>query len=141
MGLLDGFLESAPGLQQMVAGNPNLARAALALLNPSDPSVGGSGGLASLIGAFQQNGLGDMMKAWISTGPNPPVSGAQLEGVLGREVLGQFAQKAGVPSASAGGALASILPGLVDHLTPDGNMPQAANLQGAIGSLLGLLGR
>src|SRR5512136_1723230 len=112
MGLLDGLLGNAPGLAKLAAGNPQLLKAALALLNPGDASVGGSGGLAALASQFQQKGLGDMVNSWISKGPNPPVSASQLENVLGQEVLGQFARKAGVPVAGAGGALAAILPGL-----------------------------
>ncbi|HEY3384568.1 MAG TPA: YidB family protein [Vicinamibacterales bacterium] len=141
MGFLDALLKQGPAIAQMAAANPQVVKAALSLLSSRDTSVGGSGGLAGLVGAFQQKGLGDMVSSWISTGPNPPVTGSQLEHVMGADALGQFAQAAGVSPASAGGALASVLPGLIDHLTPQGTMPQGNALEDAIGSLLGSLGR
>jgi uncharacterized protein YidB (DUF937 family) len=141
MGFLDGLLKSAPAVAQLATSNPQILKAALALLSTRDASVGGTGGLGSLVSAFEQKGLGGMVGSWIATGPNPPVSATQLESVLGSGVLGQFAQKAGIPMADAGGALASVLPTLVDHLTPQGQMPQVGDLEHGIGSLLGMLGR
>jgi uncharacterized protein YidB (DUF937 family) len=145
MGLLDGLLKQGGGLgslAQAIAQNPQVVSAAISLLNPKDPSVGGSGGLGGLIGAFEQAGLGQMMSQWVSTGPNPPISSGQVASVLGPEVLSQFAQKAGIGHGDAAAALASVLPGLVDHLTPNGQMPAANDLQNTLGSLLsGLAGR
>jgi uncharacterized protein YidB (DUF937 family) len=146
MGLLDSILGQGggggglAGLARMAAQNPQLIQAALALLSTKDPSVGGTGGLGGLIGAFQKGGLGDMVSQWVSTGPNPPVSASQVSDVLGGDVLSQFARKAGIGQGDAAGALASILPQLVDHLTPNGQVPDAGSLEGTLGSLLGSLG-
>jgi len=140
MDLMNVLMKNAPAIAQMVASNPQLVKAALALLSSRDTSVGDTSGLGGLVSAFQQKGMGDMIGSWISTGPNPPVTGSQLENVLGSAVLGQFAHKAGVPPSAASGALASVLPALIDHLTPTGTMPEAGGLEGAIGSLLGMIG-
>jgi len=142
MGFLDNLLKQSGGLgglAQVVAQNPQIVSAAVALLNPKDPSVGGTGGLGGLVGAFSKAGLGQMMSQWISTGPNPPISPDQLSKVLGSDVLGQFAQKAGVPPGDAASLLASVLPGLVDHLTPNGQVPSATDLQSSLGGLLARL--
>ncbi len=106
-----------------------------------DTSVGGSGGLNSIINAFQQKGMGDVMKSWISTGPNPPVSAKQLQDVLGGDILAQFAGKAGLPSGQAGSALAALLPAVIDQLTPKGQVPDAGSLESTLGALLGGKGR
>jgi uncharacterized protein YidB (DUF937 family) len=145
MGLLDSILGQGgggglAGLAKIAAQNPQLIQAAIALLSTKDPSVGGTGGLGGLIGAFQKGGLGDMVSQWVATGPNPPVSPAQVTSVLGGDVLSQFAQKAGIGQGDAAGALASMLPQLVDHLTPNGQVPDAASLEGTLGSLLSKLG-
>jgi uncharacterized protein YidB (DUF937 family) len=140
MGLLDGLLKNAPAIAQLATSNPQILQAALALLSTRDASVGGTGGLGGLVSAFERNGLGSMIGSWIGTGPNPPITGSQLENALGSDVLGQFAQRAGIPAGQAGGALASVLPGLIDHLTPEGQMPEAGALEHGIGSLLGMLG-
>lgn len=139
MGLLDMLLQNAPAIVGELAKNSKVVEAALSLLSSQKGSVGGPGGLAGLATAFQEKGLGDMMSSWIAKGPNPPVSGSQLQDVLSSGVLDQFAQKAGVAPGNAGNVLAALLPNLVDHLTPDGQVPQADTLEQAIGALAGSL--
>ena len=139
MGFLDDVLKQSGGLSgvaEMVAKNPQILNAVVSLLSTKDASVGGSGGLGGLVSAFQQKGLGDVMSSWISTGPNPPISADQLKNVLGSDVLAQFATKAGVPHGQAGSVLASLLPAVIDHLTPNGQVPQTNALEGALGGLL-----
>jgi uncharacterized protein YidB (DUF937 family) len=156
MGLLDEILKQAAGGGQAGAGgaqagglgaiadlvmkNPQIISAALSMLNPKDTSVGGGGGLADVIGAFNKGGLGDIMSSWVGGGPNKPVDPGALASVLGPDVLGQFAQKAGVSHADAGSLLASVLPELINHMTPQGQVPQGNALDGMLGSLLGQLG-
>ncbi len=141
MGLFDQLSQSVPGLAGQLARNPQILSAAASLLSQKPGTVGGPGGLGGLISAFQQKGLGDMIAGWISTGPNPPVSASQLSDVLGADVLGQFAAKAGVPPAEAGSSLAALLPALIDHITPTGQVPQGNALEGVLGSLMGAFGK
>jgi len=151
MGFLDGLLKQAMGgqteagglggLVSMVTKNPQILAAVAGLLSTRDTSIGGSGGLGGLMGAFQSKGLGDMMKSWISTGPNPPISASQVTDVLGGETVNQFAAKAGVPAAEAGSLLAGLLPSVIDHLTPDGKVPETNAVEDTLGSLLSGLGR
>jgi uncharacterized protein YidB (DUF937 family) len=150
MGLLDGILKELGGGQgvegalggvlSMAARNPQVIQAVGSLLSTRDTSVGGSGGLGGLVKAFEQNGLGNMMSSWISTGPNPPITAAQVTNVLGSGTLAQFAQKSGVPVAEAGSLLAGLLPTVIDKLTPDGKIPDAHALESTLGSLLSGLG-
>ena len=150
MGLLDGMLKQAMGgrqgggalggLMAMVAQNPQILAAVAGLLSSRDTTVGGSGGLGGLIGAFQKKGLGDMISSWISTGPNPPITATQLTDVLGGNTVGQFARKAGVPEAEAGSILAGLLPNVIDKLTPEGKLPDTDSLEGTLSSLLTKLG-
>ena len=151
MGLLDGLIKQALGgqsgsgglgsLLETATSNPQVMGALAGLLSTRDTSVGGSGGLAGIVNAFQKKGLGDMVSSWISTGPNPPVTAGQLTDVLGTDVLGQFAAKAGVSHGEAGGLLASLLPTVIDQLTPQGNVPEADSLESTLGGLLSSLGR
>ena len=94
------------------------------------------GGLAGLAGAFQQKGLGDIVSSWIGTGQNLPVSANQVQQVLGEEQISALAQKAGLSNEAAGLQLADLLPGIVDKLTPGGQIPQGGDL---MSSGLGLL--
>ena len=127
-------------LQSLVSKNPEILSAVAGLLSTRDSSIGGSGGLGGLIGSFQKKGLGDMMSSWISTGPNPPISPAQVTDVLGSDTVGQFASRAGVPTAEAGSLLAGLLPTVIDHLTPDGKVPKTNSLEGSLNSLISGLG-
>jgi uncharacterized protein YidB (DUF937 family) len=141
MGILDDLLgKQAGGLAGMAMQNPQIISAIVSLLSAKDASVGGTGGLGSLIQAFQGKGMGDMISSWISTGPNPPVTASQIEDVLGPNTLSQFAAKAGVPHGEAGGLLASLLPSVIDHVTPHGQVPDSNAFESSLGGLLsGLL--
>ena len=151
MGLLDQLLNQAGGgqsnagglggLLSMVTSNPQIVSALTGLLSTQDTSVGGSGGLGGILSAFQQNGLGDLASSWVAKGPNPPVSADQLTQVLGQDTVGQFASKAGVPMSDAGSLLAGLLPAAIDHLTPDGQVPDTNSIENSLSSLLSGLRR
>jgi uncharacterized protein YidB (DUF937 family) len=126
MGLLGSLAEKL--VSNAIGGNAaaqqqNAVSGALALLN--HPSVGGVAGLAQL---FENNGLGHIMSGWVSNGPNPAVSGSQLQQVLGSAPIAEFAQKLGIPPEQAASHLAEILPHLINHLTPNGTIPQGTGL-------------
>jgi uncharacterized protein YidB (DUF937 family) len=78
---------------------------------------------------FQQGGLGNVISSWIGTGQNMPVSGDQLQNVLHGGTLQQVAQKAGIDTSQLTGMMASLLPHLVDKMTPNGDVPNANALQ------------
>lgn len=137
MGILDDLLgKQLGGLAGSAMKNPQVIAAIVSLLSSKDASVGGTGGLAGLVQAFQGKGMGDMMSSWISTGPNPPATASQIQDVLGQTTLSQFAAKAGVPQGEAGGLLASLLPAVIDQLTPQGRVPESNDLESALGGLL-----
>jgi uncharacterized protein YidB (DUF937 family) len=135
MGILDGLLGSAGDIASLVKKNPQLIQAAASLLSSKPGTIGGSGGLAGLVKAFQSNGLGDIAQSWVSTGPNQPVSAKQVTDVLGNKTIEEFARQANVETDAAGSALASLLPALVNQFTPKGELPQSASLETALGTL------
>lgn len=99
-------------------GNSALLSTVLAMIN-NHP-----GGLNGVIQSFQQQGLGGVVNSWVGTGPNEPVSGQQVESALGSEQVEDVASKMGVSKQDASSTLAQLLPQLVDHLTPNGQIPQ-----------------
>ena len=88
-----------------------------------------TGGLAGLSELFQNKGLGEAMGSWISTGENQPVSGDQIANVLGSGQIQEFAQKLGLSGQDVSSGLASILPQIINQLTPKGAIPEGNSLE------------
>ena len=131
MGLLDDLLGSvaaasggAPSSQ-----HADLAHAVLDMMGNQQ-----SGGLGGLTQAFEQQGLGQVMSSWIGTGPNAPVTAGQIQQALGNDRLHQLSQKSGIPPAVIATTLTTMLPTLVDRLTPNGSV-QHSLLQDCIALL------
>jgi uncharacterized protein YidB (DUF937 family) len=119
MSLLTSILGAVMGGGQQQQ-NP-LLNIALSML--SNNQQGGSG-LAGLLGQFQQAGLGHVADSWIGKGQNLPISGDQLQQILGSGQIGQIAQQLGLSNEQTSGQLADLLPSLIDKLTPHGEAPQ-----------------
>jgi uncharacterized protein YidB (DUF937 family) len=99
---------------------------------------GDHGGLGGLVGKFEQAGLGNVVSSWIGSGQNLPISADQLQSVLGSDAVAGIAAKLGINPADAMGQLSTMLPGLVDKLTPNGQAPTGGF--GNMGDLAGMLG-
>jgi len=84
---------------------------------------------------FQQGGLGNIVSSWIGNGQNLPVSASQLQNVLHGGALQQAAQQSGMDTSQLTGLMATLLPHLVDHLTPNGQVPDASALQKMLSGL------
>ena len=104
MGLLDDVLgkmggPAAGALAKAAMNNPQIISAAIAMLNPKDP-VGGAGRPRRRDRRVPEGRPRRRDVVWIGGGPNKPVDPAELASVLGPDILGQFAQKAGSATAT-----------------------------------------
>jgi len=97
--------------------NPNVLST---LLNAVNSHPGGVGGLLQ---AFQQQGLGGVVNSWVGTGANQAVSPEQVQSALGSEQVQEVASKLGVSPQDASSHIAQWLPAIIDHLTPNGQVP------------------
>ena len=122
------------GIIGMLASNPQLIQVITSMLS----NGGAQGGLGGLVSKFEQAGMGNVIGSWIGGGQNQPVSGAQLGQVLGQDTLSDIAAQLGMQPDEAASQLSQVLPGLVDHLTPQGAAPQEG--LGDQGDLFGMLG-
>jgi uncharacterized protein YidB (DUF937 family) len=123
MGFLDGLVGRGTGqLTEAVGG----------LLGGESPV----GGLNGLLGKLDAQGLTELGASWIGTGKNLPISAAQIEKVLGNDAIAGVAAKLGITPEKASSQLATLLPKIVDQISPDGKVPDAASLQKALGGLL-----
>lgn len=136
MGLLDGALGDAVG--GLMGGNANagnLQGMLGGLLNSIGGTQGGGtnamlstvmslvqqhGGVEGIVAKFQQGGLTEVVQSWVSTGANLPVSGSQVSQVLGNSTISNVASSLGVDPSQASASIASVLPELINHLTPNG---------------------
>jgi uncharacterized protein YidB (DUF937 family) len=86
------------------------------------------GGIGGLLSAFQQHGMGDAAQSWIGTGPNHSISPDQVSKVFGHDGVQQVADQAGVSHEEAKSGIASMLPQIVDRLTPNGQVQEHGDL-------------
>jgi uncharacterized protein YidB (DUF937 family) len=138
MGLLDGLLGSVLGNVMGGAQQGGGAGGLASVLGGLLSNDGGQGGLGGLVGKFEQAGLGNVVSSWIGSGQNLPISADQLQNVLGSDAVAGIAAKLGINPGDALGQLSTMLPGLVDKLTPSGQAP--AGGLGNMGDLAGMLG-
>jgi uncharacterized protein YidB (DUF937 family) len=130
MGLFDEVLSmagSSMGQQPEHAGG---LTAIMGYIN--SPQVGGVAGLEKM---FQQGGLGGVFSSWVGSGQNLPVSADALQNVLHSGALQEAAQKGGLDPNQLAGMMTTLLPHLVDKLTPDGQVPDAGALQSMLKGL------
>ena len=115
MGLLDGLAENVLGIgAQQSQGS--MLQVALQVLEQN-------GGLPGIISKFEHGGMADHVGSWVGTGANMPISGAQLQEILGSGSIGEIAQRLGLSHGDASSGLAQVLPQVVDKLTPEGQVP------------------
>ena len=85
--------------------------------------MGGGGGLGGLLAQMQQAGFGDQADSWVGRGANQPISPDAMTQIFGRDGLEQISRQAGVSQDDAARGLSQLLPEVVDHMTPDGGVP------------------
>lgn len=127
MGLMDEVLALAGSTGAQQSEHASAVGAILSYVN--SPQVGGVAGLQQM---FQQGGLGHVLSSWVGNGQNLPISADQLQSVLHSGALQKAAQKAGMDPEKLTGMMSTLLPHLVDKLTPEGQVPEAGTLQQVI---------
>lgn len=128
MGLLDSIAgavmnnmggESAGGFSKM----------ALDLFNQQ-------GGLAGVVSMLKEGGLGEQVASWVGTGENLSISPEQIQSVLGNSKIADMAAKIGITPEVLSAQFAEHLPGLINHLTPDGVLPEESS--GLLDQVMGM---
>lgn len=110
MGLLDGLIGGAVGAEMISVVNGVIAQ---------------HGGLSGVVEQFHRQGLGDTVKSWIGNGQNMPITPDQVHQVLGSDTMTQLAAKFGMTPDELSTKLSTILPQVVDKMTPGGVVPAA----------------
>jgi uncharacterized protein YidB (DUF937 family) len=129
MGLLDNLENEAMGKVLGSSSNP-LASSLLQMIQ-NQP-----GGLQGLVQSFHDKGMGGLVSSWIGSGQNLPISADQIHQALGSDQVKALAAKAGVSPDTAASTIAQLLPGIVDKLTPNGQVPEHNNVMEMASGLL-----
>jgi uncharacterized protein YidB (DUF937 family) len=91
-----------------------------------------SGGLGDLLNQFQQKGQGDAANSWVSNGPNKQIAPGDLANALGADQIDQLSSQSGLSRDELLKGLSQYLPDVINHLTPDGRLPNANELSGRL---------
>jgi len=81
-------------------------------------------GLGELVERFRQNGQGATADSWVETGDNKPVKDTEVESALGPDLIDSLVKQTGLSRSDLLSRLASVLPDVVDKMTPEGRLPQ-----------------
>ena len=135
MSLFDSVMGAVSGHEQQQGGMASVLGGLLA-------NNGEAGGLDGLLEKFKQAGMADQVNSWIGNGQNLPISAEQISQILGSDVVRTVAAKLGIDPDQAAQQLSALLPGLIDKLTPHGEMPAGGlghsnDLMGMLGGFLG----
>jgi uncharacterized protein YidB (DUF937 family) len=122
---------------QQAAGSSGSAVTSLVLNMLGNRSNGGMGGL---VRQFTTAGLGEIIGSWVSTGPNMTPSPEHIRMALGQGQVQSMAQQTGLPVDQLLAGLAQQMPALINHLTPQGQIPQQGALDDTLAQLRQRLG-
>lgn len=130
MGLFDKVVSAVSDNVSGGTEHKGLMEQALNLIN--NPAIGG---LPGLINKFEKGGLGEIASSWVGTGANQPISADQIINALGPDRIKEIAGKLGIPADQVSSGLASVLPQIIDKLTPNGKVPEGDVLKQGISLL------
>src|SRR5262249_41540667 len=91
-----------------------------------------SGGLGDLMKQLQQGGQSEAANSWVGKGEDKPISPGDLSNALGADQIDAIASQAGMSRNDLLQGLSQYLPGVIDHLTPDGRLPDERELSGRL---------
>jgi uncharacterized protein YidB (DUF937 family) len=91
-----------------------------------------SGGLGDLLKQLQQNGHGETANSWVGPGPNKQIAPGDLANALGADQINSLMSHSGLSRDELLSGLSQHLPGVIDHLTPDGRLPTESELAGRL---------
>ncbi|TSE12450.1 DUF937 domain-containing protein [Mesorhizobium intechi] len=104
---------------------------------PTDPAAsdgGLLGGLGGLLDKLKTAGHGNVADSWVGTGQNQSINANDLGAALGPQIIREIAQRTGMDEQELLKQLSTALPGVVDKLTPNGQVPQQHQVASAFNS-------
>jgi len=126
----DPFSQIAVALQELLAPKQaTVPPSSVTAPSASAGQQGSPGGLDVLMDQFKKNGLEDVIKSWIGTGQNQPITPPELRQAIGQKTVDDLSRQTGAPQEDLLTQLSKYLPGVIDRLTPNGQLPSRADLR------------
>jgi uncharacterized protein YidB (DUF937 family) len=133
MSLFDNIVKTA--LEAASAKSPEHAGLANSVLQ----FIQSQGGLEGIQKTFQEKGFGEVISSWVSNSENLPISGKDLVSIFGSSAITDIIKSAGLKEESGAEQIASVLPVLVNGLTPEGKVSGEDLLKTGMNMLKGKL--
>jgi uncharacterized protein YidB (DUF937 family) len=132
---------SQRGMSQPASGGGGLGDILGQMMGgPGGGGMGGLGGLGGLLNQLERSGHAEHAQSWVGTGQNMPISPDAIGQVFGQDGLEEIARRAGLSTHEASAGLAHLLPSVIDHVTPGGQVPDGDQLAGTLQDLMRRLG-
>ena len=99
-----------------------------------------NGGLQGALAKLQGAGLGGQVQSWVDPSQgNGGVDVQQIQSLFGGQQVEQVAQQAQVPTNEVYGAISTVLPQIIDSLTPQGDATDHNEANGDIQNVMNLV--
>jgi uncharacterized protein YidB (DUF937 family) len=126
--LLSNLLRGMGGQDQ--TQEPSLSTLLMQMLGSSQLSNFGG-----LLAQLQNGGLNKEVASWLGNGGNMPVSPEQLRNALGGQNVNEMSQQSGLSADNFLDMLSKNLPGLIDGMSPNGQLQEPMPDKSSAGSL------
>ncbi|MDB5641120.1 MAG: hypothetical protein JWN07_437 [Hyphomicrobiales bacterium] len=123
-GMDAGSLSRGGGLGGGGLGGGGLGGALGGLLG----GAGVSGVLGGLLEQLRGSGFGDHVDSWVGSGQNKQIAPHDMARALGPDTLSELEQQTGMPRDQLLDELSVELPSSIDHLTPNGRVPDDSEI-------------
>ncbi|MER9328862.1 YidB family protein [Mesorhizobium sp. M0488] len=92
------------------------------------------GGLGGLLDKLKTAGHGNVADSWVGTGQNQSINANELGNAIGPQIIREISQRTGLDEQELLKQLSTALPGIVDRLTPNGQLPPQHQVASAFNS-------
>lgn len=140
LGQLGGAVQQ-PSQQNNTAGGSNASALLIAVLPLVLAWIQKQGGLQGALDQLRGQGISSQVDDWVSTGPgeNAAVNPQQVQSLFDEADIEQIAQETQAPKQDIYSAISSVLPQIIDSLTPQGSQTSNTEANADIQQVMSLV--
>jgi uncharacterized protein YidB (DUF937 family) len=130
--MIEDAISGAIGQTGLGGGSSGGSGGLMGMVQPAVTDMLSNGGLSNILGNMKAEGMGAEADSWVGDGENMPISPDQARRAVGSEQVKALAARAGVSEDQAASILAGALPQVADEVSPEGRLPEAADVDDAM---------